>query len=66
MFSDDSDESYENIPIKKIPTKKIQMKEIKCIDLFLEEASDLTSIHPEIHEIIISHPFQEKLFLGKM
>ena len=42
------------------------MKEIKCIDLFLEEASDLTSIHPEMHEIVISHLFQEKLFLEKM
>ena len=26
------------------------MKKIKCIDLFLKETSDLTSIHPKMHE----------------
>ena len=29
--SDDSDNSYEKIPMKKIPTKKIRIKKIKCI-----------------------------------
>ena len=48
--------------MKKIPTKKIQIKKIKCIDLFLEETSDLTSIHPEMHEIFVSLSFQEKEF----
>ena len=47
-----SDDSYDinpmkKIKMKKISTKKIQMKKIKCINLFLENTSDLTSIHPE-------------------
>ena len=43
--------------MNKIRTKKIRMKKIKCIDLFLEKTSDLTSIHPEMHEISVSQPF---------
>ena len=37
------------------------MKKIKCIDLFLEKTSDLTSIHPEMHEISVSQPFQKSI-----
>ena len=44
-YFDDSDASYEKIPRKKIPVKKIQMKKIKCIDIFLEETRNLTSIY---------------------
>ena len=36
-YFDDSDDSYEKIPMKKILTKKTGMNKIKCIDLFLEE-----------------------------
>ena len=35
------------ILMKKLQGKKIQMKKIKCIDLLLEETSNLTSIHPQ-------------------
>ena len=50
--------------MKKIPTKKIQMEKIKRINLFLVETIDLT-IHPEMHPIFVSQPFQEKLFSKK-
>ena len=48
--------------MKEIPTKKIRMKKIKSIDLFLEEASDLTSIPTGMHEVFVSQRFQEKFF----
>ena len=60
-YSDDSDDSYEKISMKKIPTKKVRANKIKCKDLFLEEISVLTSIHPEMYETFISWPFQEKI-----
>ena len=60
-YFDDSDDSYEKIPMKKIPTKKIRMKEFKCINLFSEETRDLTSIYPKMHEIFVSQSFQEKV-----
>ena len=51
-YFDDSDDCYEKIPMKKI----------KCVDLFLEETRDLTSIHPKMHEIIVSQSFLEIFF----
>ena len=33
--------------MKKLQGKKIQMKKIKCINLLLEETSNVTSIHPQ-------------------
>ena len=51
--------------MKKIRTKKIQMEKIKRINLFLVETIDLTTIHPEMHAIFVSQPFQEKLFSKK-
>ena len=50
------------VKIKEIRMKKIRMKKIKCLDLLLEEASNLASIHPKMHEIFVSQPFQEKSF----
>ena len=61
-YFDDSDNSHEKIPMKKIPMKEIRIKKIECIDLFLEETSNLTSIHPKMHEIFVSQPFQENVF----
>ena len=65
-YFDDSADSYEKIPMKKIATKKIRVKKIKCIDLFLEETSDLTSIHSKMHEIFVFQLFQEKSFFEKI
>ena len=64
-YFDNFDNSYEKIltkkiQMKKIPTKKIQMKKIKCINLFLEKASDLISIHPEMLENFVK---KYKIFL---
>ena len=51
--------------MKKIPTKKIQMEKIQRINLFLVETIDLTTIHPEMHAIFVSQPFQKNLFSKK-
>ena len=48
--------------MREIQTKKIRMKKIKCIDLFLEETSDLTSIRPGMHEVFVLQRVQEKSF----
>ena len=47
---DDSNGSYEKIPMTKTTVKKIQMKKIKFINLFFKKTIYLTSSHPEMLE----------------